>query len=303
MGEQVSPDAVRPRYRKLTLAALPVTVVLALTACGPGGTAPGAGGPPRATDGVGLAAPPSGRPADALAKWRSFPVSADPRPLVLTQGMVIDPATGFGTDEDKIAYIAGAVEFTTTPPAAPASSGGYTILSAQAVLGRLRPTGKSEPASRPLRIVKASLVQAAFGTDRGPRPLPAWRFDLDGVSEPVMVLAIDSKHLWHSPGQDQAGVDQQATVGTDDRSVTFTFYGSPPGPPPCGADYTAEVAESRTAVVVTPRQTSASTQGTPSNVACPAIAARRTVTARLAAPLGGRVLLTAEGAPIPVTSR
>jgi hypothetical protein len=93
----------------------------------------------------------------------------------------------------------------------------------------------------------------------------------------------------------------RASLSGNGRSLNLTFYGSPPGPSPCGADYTADVAESGTAVVVTPRQITPNPQGSTSvQGGCPAIAAQRTVTVRLAAPLGARVLLTAEGSPIPV---
>jgi hypothetical protein len=303
--------ADRSRYRWLVWAALPAVVVLALTACGPGRAAPGTGGTngpsgatDGATDGVGRAAPPSGgNPADALAKWQAFPVTADPRPLILTNGAVIDPATGFLTGEDKMAYAAGNFELATTVPVAPATSAGYAIVSAQAALGRLRAAGNNQPATRPLRVVEVSLTQATFGTDRGPRALPAWRFKLDQVTDPVQVLAIDSKQLWRATQWGSTGMDHRARLSGDGRSLDFSFYGSPAGPSPCGAEYTADVAESRTGVVVMPREVRPNPQGSTSSRFCTAIAAQRTVTVRLAAPLGQRVLLTAEGAPIPVTGR
>jgi hypothetical protein len=309
MGDEGGSRAGRPGYRKLIWAALAVAVTL--TACGPGGAAPATGGfdgPSDATDGVGRAAPPTaGHPADALAKWQAFPVTADPRPLILTNGAVIDPATGFLTDEGKLAYLAGNFELATTAPAAPTTSAGYTIISATAALSRLRAagnsaTGNNQPATRPLRIVEVSLVQASFGTDRGPQALPAWRFQLDQVNDPVQVLAIDSQYLWRSTVGGPTGMDHRASLSGDGLSLSVSFYGSPVGPPPCGADYTADVAESRTAVVVTPRRITPNGQVSSSEAVCTTIAARRTVTVRLAAPLGARVLLTAEGSAIPVSS-
>ncbi|HEX8767287.1 MAG TPA: hypothetical protein VF714_02900, partial [Jatrophihabitans sp.] len=262
MGE-ASTGVARSGYRKLMWAALPMAVAVMLTGCGPGSTAPGTGevrGPSDgagatgssgatdgsgAIDGSGLAAPPTaGRPADALAKWQAFPVTADPRPLILTRGAVIDPATGFLTDDGKLAYLAGKFELATTAPTAPATSAGYTVISAEAALGRLRATGNNQPATRPLRIVKVALVEATFGTDRGPRALPAWRFQLDQARDPVQVLAIDAKHLWHSKLTGVTGLDHSASVSEDGRSLAFGFYGSPAGPSPCGADYTADVRES-----------------------------------------------------------
>jgi hypothetical protein len=307
MADEAGSGTRRPGYWWLMWAALPVAVAVTLAACGPGTAAPGTGGvdgPSVATDGVGQAGPPTaGRPADALAKWQAFPVTADPRPLILTNGEVIQPATGFLTAEGKLAYGTGNVELATPAPAAPATSAGYSIISAKDALGRLRATGANEPGTQPLRIVAVSLVQAPFYTDRGPRTLPAWRFQLDQASDPVQVLAIDHKHLWRSTAGTPTGMDHRAGLSGDGRSLTFTFSGGPAGPPPCGVDYTADVVESRTAVVVTPRQVLPSGQTNSSEVACTSIGARRTVTVQLAASLCARVLLTAEGAPVPVTSR
>jgi hypothetical protein len=310
MGGEAGSQARSSGYRRLVwAAALPVAAALTLTGCGPDRATPGTGGNPGssagasgATDGVGRAAPPTGNPADALAKWRSFPVTADPRPLILTNGGVIDPATGFLTGEAKMAYMAANFELATAVPVAPAASAGYPIVSAQTALDRLRAAGSSEPATRPLRIVKISLLQATFGTDRGPQALPAWRFQLDQVTDPVQVLAVDSQQLWRATVWGSTGMDHRASLSGNGRSLDVSFYGTPPGPSPCGADYTADVAESRTAVVVTPRQIRPPPQGNASPQACTAIAAQRTVTVRLAAPLGARVLLTADGSPIPVTS-
>ncbi|HET6865353.1 MAG TPA: hypothetical protein VFH80_05495, partial [Solirubrobacteraceae bacterium] len=44
-------------------------------------------------------------PDSALALWRAFPVTANPRPIVpLGEGLVIDPASGFHNDAQKFAY-------------------------------------------------------------------------------------------------------------------------------------------------------------------------------------------------------
>jgi hypothetical protein len=308
MGDTARQRAGKARYRRLAWAALLVAAAVALTGCGPGRTVAGSGGfdaPSGATDGVGSAAPPSGgHPADALARWQAFPVTATPRPLILTRGAVIDPATGFPTGDDKLAYLAGNVEFDTTVPVAPATSAGYAIVSAKAALDRLRATGSSQPPTRPLRIVTVSLVQASFGTDRGPRLLPAWRFRLDQVRDPVQVLAVDSKYLWRSTVGGSTRMDLGASLSEDGLSADVSFWGSRPGLGPCGAEYTGDVVESRTAVLVTPRQVKPNPQGsTSSQVVCTAMAAKRTVTVRLSAPLGARVLVTPEGAAVSVTSR
>jgi hypothetical protein len=253
-----------------------------------------------------VAAPPSGKnPQDALAGWRAFPVATTPRPLVLTAGTVLDPQTGFVTGEQKVAYIDGQFALGTALPAGPSTYGGYPVVQAKAALDQLRhaPGTQGGSTAQPLRITRATLGKATFGTDRGPQLLPAWQFSIEGVSGTAQVLAIAPEALW-PPKPLPLGSPEQATVAADGQSIAYSFYGSPAGPSPCGAEYAATVVESRTAAVisvavVTPNPAGGSTA---TNQACPAYAAKRTVSVRLATPLGARVLLTAQGTPISVTS-
>ncbi|MBV9823790.1 MAG: hypothetical protein JO144_16290 [Actinobacteria bacterium] len=282
-------------------------VAVLLTGCG-SGLAPGAnsGG----TDGVGRAGPPSGGdPAAALAKWRSFPVTANPRPLVLVGAPVLDPATGFRTGDAKLAYVSGAFEPAVALPSTPVTSGGYALVTARAALEKLRASAAKQPVAHPVRIVAVSLGKASFGTDRGPRTLPAWRFTLDQAADPVEVLAVAPKYLW--PAASAGLPDRGATLGADGRTVTYRFFGTPAGPPPCGAEYAADVAEAGTAVVLSVREVAPSPRpgsapaGSDTSAAqgCTAIGALRTVTVTLSSPLGARVLLTSDGAPVAVVSR
>ncbi|HEV2886898.1 MAG TPA: hypothetical protein VGX49_08310 [Jatrophihabitans sp.] len=277
----------------------PLLIAMSLAGCGPAAT--DAGSP-----GVGDAAPPAaGNPAAALAKWRSFPVEADPRPLVLTRGTIIDPLSGFRSGEGKLAFLSGQFDLAVALPATPASSAGYAVISAKAALDQLRANSNGQPSASRLRVVTAALGQAQFGTDRGPRLLPAWRFGLDQVSDPVWVLAVDPKALWPAKPSSMSGYGVEATVGQDGRTLSYGFDAGPAGPPPCGTEYTASAVESATAVVVrleqVAQQRPSSSRPTDS-VACPAIGQHRTVTLRLASPLGGRVLLSPDGAPVPVLS-
>ncbi|MDQ1722024.1 MAG: hypothetical protein QOI26_1758 [Pseudonocardiales bacterium] len=287
-------------------AAVPaVAVLLVGCAAAPSGQPPGSSGSARQAprDGVGRAAPPSGGdPQAALATWRSFPIQATPRPLVLTAGNVLDPPTGFVTGDQKVAYIGGQFTLATALPAAPSTSGGYPIVTAKAALDRLRANFSHEKAVSPLRIVNAVLGKATFGTDRGPEALPAWRFTLDGVAGAVQVLAIAPTALWPAKPL-PIGSQEQASIAADGQTVTYNFYGSPPGPSPCGAEYAGRVTESRTAAVISVQVDMPNPAGSngAADQACAAIAALRTVTVRLAAPRGGRVLLTAQGTPISVT--
>ena len=295
--------------RRAPRAVLVGTLAVALVGCAAARNDPGGGG----GAGIGGSAA-TGNPAQALARWRDFPVTADPRPLVLTGGVVLDPQTGFATGDGKLAYLGGQFEQATTLPAGPSTSGGFAIVTAGQALDELRPAGSTPVAGSPaagsrpnpdgrLRVVKASLVQATFGTDRGPRLLPAWRFDLEHVADPVRVLAVAKKARWSVGETAPTASDFQASVTGDGRTLNYGFFGTPAVPGPCGADYTGSAAESATAVVVTVRQVPPDSARNSSTQACPAIAAARSVVLHLAAPLGGRVLLTVDGAPIPVTSR
>jgi hypothetical protein len=276
------------RCRLLTAVALALT----LAACGPGST-------PGSDDGLGRAAfPAGGDAAAALAKWRTFPVTADPRPLVLTNGPVRDPASGFSTGEGKIAYIEGSFELAGPLPSSPPTSAGYALITARAALDSLIAMGTPEPppAPHPLRILAVSLGRAPFDTDRGPRVLPAWRFTLAQATEPAWVLAVDRKYLWRSAATEPVEPDLHAGVSSDGRSVTYHFTGSPAA---CMPDYAGDAVESRTAVVVRIREVTVDS----SDRGCPAIGVRRTVPVRLAAPLGARVLVSTDGSAVPVTSR
>jgi hypothetical protein len=82
-------------------------------------------------------------------------------------------------------------------------------------------------------------------------------------------------------------------MSADGRSLTFTFYGAPSDPGPCGADYKAVVAESQAAVAIALQATSHAKPG--QMVACDLMAQQRSVVVTLAQALGGRVVLDGSG--------
>ena len=301
---------MRAQARTSLPAVVAVLALGALASCAsaPSRSTPNASAPSadRAIDGVGRAGPPAGgNPATALAGWQSFPVSASPRPVVLTNGMVLDPANGFATDADKLAYLAGQYELSVALPAAPATSDGYAVISAKAALDRLRANVSGQQVSSQLKIVKASLSRARFSTDRGPQLLPAWQFDLAGVADSVRVLAVAQSGLWPARQSEPSWSQDKASVAADDQTVSYDFYGSPAGPSPCGVSYAGQLTESRTAVVISVVEVTPNPAGSSGSAdqGCASIAAQRTVTARLATPLGARVLLTPHGQPIAVLRR
>lgn len=307
-------DGGRLRRPGLRWVAASTAAALLLVGCAaapssvaPGGQLSGSSSPgdeqPR--DGVGIAAPTSdGDPQAALAAWQSFPVTSTPRPLVLTGGNVLNPPGGFATGDQKLAYVDGRFALATTLQTGPTAAAGFSLLSAKAALDQLRrhpPSTNSWNTAPPLRGTEATLTSANFGTDRGPRLLPAWRFTLAGVSGPAQVLAVAPEQQW-APKPALLEPTVRASIAADDQTVTYSFIGGPAGRPPCGSDYTGKATESRTAAVLSVQLVTppASTSPGQDPVACTAIGAQRTVTVRLAAPLGGRVLLTAQGAPIQV---
>lgn len=251
--------------------------------------------------GCGSAASPSGgdaRTPDALRDWAAFPVKAVPRPLVLTGPSVIDPASGFSNDDDKLAYLSGSLDLTSRLPSALSAVDGREVMTAQSALTMLEGGGTGNRRTRiRLQITRVSLGTATFDTDRGAQRLPAWIFRLRGVADPAFVLALPRAQWWPKPGTSIAQVVNRSAASSDGRRVTISFVGAPPGSGECDAEYAADVAESPTAVLVTPR---ALPKPRPTgNYVCNLNGYGRSVTATLSAPLGNRVLLTSIGAPIP----
>lgn len=254
--------------------------------------------------GCGSGTDPGGQgagPAAVLAAWQAFPVAAGSRPLVITGRVVLDPQGGFPAVGDaKLAFSEGRFALAVVLPAGPTASGGYPVLSARAAFDRLGSAadpGKAATSYR-LRVVSASLGSASFSTDRGPRLLPAWRFGLATVTNPVWVLAVRPEALWTAKPTPGPGPDFSATRTPDDRSLNLHFIGGPDGPSGCGIIYTTSAVESSTAVVAVLHENPQ--RKADSQVACADVGYPRTAALRLADPLDGRVLLTEYGVPIPV---
>jgi hypothetical protein len=245
-----------------------------------------------------------GSPA-ALELWASFPADASPRPLVLTGPDVIDPASGFASGGDKLAYISGSYELTTTLPAGPVTVNGQRISSAAEALAELSSGGGvKQPGSTPLAITRAELGTGAFPTDRGMRTLPAWSFRFAGVAEPALVLAIPPADRWPRPGMPTNDDPQGVSISPDGAKATLSFIGAAAGTGLCEAEYTADVRQGRTAVMISVRQLPHPTPdpdpGVDPNLAmaCAAAGYPRTVTVTLQPPLGNRVLIDSHGAPL-----
>lgn len=286
---------LRALDRRSAVCGLIAIASFAVVGCGSTVSQSGVGG--KQTSGVSVVGSGATTPA-ALRDWAAFPVNAVPRPLVLTGSSIIDPASGFANGDDKVAYVSGGFDLTSRLPSATATADGRKVMTAESALTLLKDAGAgNRPASTHLQITRVNLGAATFDTDRGPQLLPAWIFRLRGVTDPAFVLALPQAQWWPRPGMSASQVINRSAASSDGRHVAISFVGAAPGFGPCHAEYTADIAESPTAVMVTPR---ALPKPRPTgNYFCNAIGYRRTVTVALSAPLGNRVLLTPAGPPLP----
>jgi len=226
----------------------------------------------------------------ALEQWSGFPVEREPRPLVLV-GSIARPEGGFHTGAAKLAFIRGDIETTVPIP--------------DEVLHSLRQRGSAGPPHRPdarsLRVTEAVRAYAEFLTDRGSRRLPAWRLHAEEAIGPIWVLAPDVER-WSRPDPPTRAApfpgSPHRAVGADAEPDGMTLHFSFVGGPPLVTEYpSAEVIETREAVAVLPVTRDI---GPPGPRALPGH--RREVVAKLAEPLGGRVLVDLDSSPVIVSS-
>jgi hypothetical protein len=227
----------------------------------------------------------------ALRAWSAFPVTASPRPLVLTSDPVSAPARGFSTNDAKEAFLTGVFTAPAAFPAGPQRADGYPVVTAEEALAVLRAEGT--PASgaprppTPLVITTIRFGTASFGTDRGTRLLPAWLFSFAGVQDPGSVLAVAPSFRFAAPAESIGGASVGARLGPDGRTATIMFTGAAPGSGRCTADYTVDQLASDTAVAIRVRETRSSSG------LCSSLGYGRQQNLVLASPLGGRVLVDA----------
>jgi hypothetical protein len=241
-------------------------------------------------------------PAAALSLWKDFPATAAPRPLVLAGSTIIDPAGGFVSGDDKLAYVYGQFTVAGTLPTTSSSWHGRQLSTAAQALAELR--GKAlgtPPTSATLKVIAARLGTATFVTDRGQQALPAWQFSFAGVRDVASVLAIAAADRWPvkpRPATDTS--DLAARIAPDGSTITLMFIGGTADPGPCQENYQAGTVQSDSAVLVTVRELPSAASSGSGSVACAAIGYQRSVTVKLEPALGGRVLIDSDGAPLPV---
>jgi hypothetical protein len=275
---------------------LGAAVLLVLGACG---SLPGSGMVPAPT-----------APADALVAWQGFPADRVPRPIVLLDDLPRSP--GFSDNDAKIAAVCHrfAPPAQPLPPDVPASASAswadgtaatYSAISASEAYAAMSIVpasmkGAECDAAVPLAATAARLGTFGFNTDRGTAQMSAWLFTFPGALGEIGYPAIAESAFWGKVKT--VGFGSGTTVSADGLVLNFWFYGAPSGNGPCDANYTAAVAESVSAVAIAMQMMPGQAQS--GDVACPAIAQSRSVTVKLARPLGGRVVIAASGEVIAV---
>jgi hypothetical protein len=236
----------------------------------------------------------------SLGLWADFPVNASPRPLVLTGPDILDPRDGFPTGDAKLAYTDGEFDLKTTLPTGPSTVDGQPVVTAAQALAELRSLGGGKhPERNPLQITEVTFGNGTFSTDRGTRSLPAWIFHFTNVVNPALVLAIPPTDRWPLADMPKNnGSYDSVSISRDGSQITLTFIGAEAGTGPCQAEYTADFAESATAVSISPPRELPHPGQDPGH--CDLAGYTREVTLALRSPLGNRVVVNSQGVPLAV---
>jgi len=245
-------------------------------------------------------------PTAALARWNDFPANANPRPTILFGAFVEHIGPGqFPDNDSKLTWLcnkfvlASGVQLTSTGPAiasarwpSGATASYRSIGSARAFSALMaRPGGGNStdcPHLKPFVITNVRWSTAGFSTDRGTATMSAWLFDVPEAEGFLGYSGIDPSALW---GGGIATEGRGAQLSPDGRTLKIAVSNAQPGP--CGSDYTANTAESSTAVAVAVKQIPHVSPG--QDVMCDLMLRGSYITVRLKAPLGGRVLLDEKG--------
>lgn len=226
----------------------------------------------------------------AVECWAEFPVARRPRPLVFV-GPRVRTGGGFRSGGAKLGFMQGLIESAVSVPDRIVQALGAVAPSAA------RPTAGATP----IVITAAKQAEAVFRTDRGPRTLPAWQLDADGVHGSIWVADPDPNPVWEPerppripppfPGSPHRSVG--AVLAADQQTLTLSFVGAPSSRM---SYHGGEIVQSDTALAIVPRATSIGRLARWHT----AVGQQREVTVRLNRPLGARVLLDLDAAPAEV---
>lgn len=290
------PPPARQRGRRVGFAAAAVALAVAagLVVSLTGGSktatvvesAPAGGAP-----GEGPAAESDPVLTSMLAEWADFPVDADPRPiLVLRQ---VAGSSGFRSGDAKVAFMTGNWDGPADLPKSPAEADGYPVISAAEALTRLKEAdgaARAKPEGKRLRVSDMRLGAVDVLTDRGMRPLPAWRVTFNGSIGPNWVPAIAPPARYVHPLLDRDSY-WDMRVSADGRTVTMPLLVDTGFPGPCDSVSELRIVESQQAVAVR----IVSVPRVPVSGEKPGDCEQHGVAGQLAKPLGNRVLLADNG--------
>jgi hypothetical protein len=231
----------------------------------------------------------------ATEMWKDFPVDEHQRPIVMAGESIVGPDYPSGVPKEV--STAGSVEVATSLPDGTTNADGYPLITPQAAVAALRQQVQRPSSGPVLRIVGVELGAGDFTTDRGRQRLPGWQITLQGIADPVIVLAVASPAVFDSP-MPYPSADRVAGLSSSSRTLTIEFVGAHEGTGPCEEEYTALVTQARWAVSVFVQ---ALPKPAPTGVVeCDLVGYDDHLTVRLDQPLGNRVLVDEKGQPMPL---
>ena len=218
--------------------------------------------------------------AEMSARWAAFPAAATPRPVVLLEER-LRLEGGFVDGPSKLAWLDGAID---------------ADLAMPATLRACLPARRGGPAAVRLRITEVTVTTSEFLCDRGPRRLPAYRLTVTGVDGFCVVLDPEVECWWPVDDEEaRAGRGGTASVEEDGLTIAFPAFGG------ALTEFHRAVFQEYDTYVVGRAITTEREE--PSWTAIHLVEVTRQVPGRLASPLDGRVLVTADGKPMSVTNR
>lgn len=231
----------------------------------------------------------------------SFPVTADPRPIVLI-GPPLTQVRNAGSEQEKIAAGSGRFTFGGVEPPAPGpvsvelpdGTATFPVIGVRDALTAMSANGRG---GEPLEFASVELGTAEFHTDRGRRELPAWLFGT-ALGSAWAWPAITPDAFWRL-GEVRHALDQAAFADGVQLEVQL-----PAPAPPCPGDEPTViepvVEEGATAVRIGVRTVGGGGAG---DCVRDAMYRSQTYTVTLREPLGARLLVDDNGGVFAVSTR
>lgn len=249
--------------------------------------------------------------ADPARSWNEALSTQTAPPLLiageLTQQLGDWPPSDRG-DEFKQSLLGGELALTGAEPAPPPPQqielGGVArsvrVQTASEALKAMAAAGAGSCVDcTPLEVTDPVLIRTEVSTILGPASVPAWSFRVPSTDVRITRVAVDPAEYLRVDGLQNGPLGSNTTAELlSDRRIRVSFFGSPAPVGPCGQDYSGGAQEDGRVVMI--RIVSLPNPApVPTDLACPAIGAMRTVDIDLAAPLADRILITAGGAAVP----